>query len=347
MPADLWESEESVKNQSNFALARTIITPSDLERPWIYSRRVKSLSMGSYDRTLDLLRILEVMEPFLPQGILFPNLRQLDLSLKDERGGAILPYLSFAFIKSISLVLGSSWPSIPDLLFVTFICVRKLIQIEKLTLPMLDCAAYDHFHHSCSPLSNREQPDDTGSIILYSISPSGTHGFPKVVKGFSDTPLRSLNATTNASGPEHLIEHFFTALSAHLAHSALEDINLWLGVGSQLGSDIASRGLSHLLCFSSLHIVTIFPYGKFLLDDATVWDMAHAWPNLVQLDLTPHKCVRPATHHDARQSSGICDALPRVEYTCSHFDATAVPPSDEQPLVQKKLTPRTEFFRPR
>jgi hypothetical protein len=74
--------------------------------------------MGSYDRTLDLLRILEVMEPFLPQGILFPNLRQLDLSLKDERGGAILPYLSFAFIKSISLVLGSSWPSIPDLPFV-------------------------------------------------------------------------------------------------------------------------------------------------------------------------------------------------------------------------------------
>ncbi|KAJ7291651.1 hypothetical protein C8J57DRAFT_1458416, partial [Mycena rebaudengoi] len=153
MPADLWESEESVKNQSNYALARPI-TPSDLERLLLYSRRVKSLCMTPYALTLDLFRILEVMKPFLPQGILFPDLRQLDLCLKDERGDTILPYLALAFVTSICLVLESR-SSLPDLPLVypalkrleiydsyfltgTSIWARKLDQIEVLALPTLD-----------------------------------------------------------------------------------------------------------------------------------------------------------------------------------------------------------------
>ncbi|KAJ7291624.1 hypothetical protein C8J57DRAFT_1705157 [Mycena rebaudengoi] len=378
MPADLWESEELVKRQRNFALSRPI-TPSDLERPLIYSRRVKSLSMDSYDLTLDFFRVFEVMKPFLPHGILFPNLRHLDLLLLDERAGTILPYLSFALITSISLGLGSSWSTIPDLPIVNpalkhlgiftstpnpahllpriSICVRKLIQIEKLTLPTLDRAAYDHL--STLPtlrsliVTKRTTPDLLPSIPPH---PAGRTGFPalrnlktesmtvgfvtEVVNGFSNTPLRSLNAITAATGPDHFIQHFFAALSAHLAHSALEQIALYLGVEGNDDSDIDSRALSHLLCFSNLRMVTLYVCGEFIFDDATVWDMARAWPNLVKLELTHSQYAARAspprimTLASLRAFATHCPELSTLTLT---FDATVVPPFDEQPLVQKKL----------
>ncbi|KAJ7291684.1 hypothetical protein C8J57DRAFT_1588196, partial [Mycena rebaudengoi] len=322
MPADLWESEESAKNQSNYELARPI-TSSDLERPLIYSRRVKSLYMHSSDLTLDLFRILEVMKPLLLEGILFPNLRQLHLSFEDERDATIIPYLSFALITSICL-LRDGWNSLPDLPLVypalkrleifsswagpahfltsTSTCVRKLIQIEELTLPTLDRAAYDHL--STLPalrilrLTDRATPGllptisshpagRTGSPVLQSLmTESVSLGFvTEVVNGFSNTPLQYLNTSTYASDPEHVIQHFFAALSTHVMHSALEEIIVRLGIVREVGPDVDNRTLSHLLCFSNLREVTIELCGEFLLDDAAVWDMARAWPNLVKLEL--------------------------------------------------------------
>jgi hypothetical protein len=68
--------------------------------------------------------------------------------------------------------------------------------------------------------------------------------------------------------------------------------------------------------------------------------MARAWPNLVKLELThPQDAARASpppimTLASLRAFATHCPELNTLALT---FDATAVPPSDEQPLVQKKL----------
>ncbi|KAJ7291649.1 hypothetical protein C8J57DRAFT_1163716 [Mycena rebaudengoi] len=379
MPADLWESEESVKNQNNYALARPI-TSSDVERTLIYSRRVKSLSINSDHLTLNLFRILDVMKPFLPQGILFPNFRQLDLSLEHESGRAIIPYLSLALVTSICLHL-EGWPNVSNLPLVypalkrlqidgsspypthhdfltgTSIWVRKLVQIEELTLPTLDRAAYDHLSTlpALSSLSLKENalhllpsipPPPAGctgvgfSVLQHLSIESMTLGFvTEVVNGFSNTPLRSLYAESDASDSEPDIRHFFAALSTHIMHNALEKINLIF----EASLDVDGRTLSHLLCFSHLREVTIHLRGKFLLDNAAVWDMARAWPNLVRLRLSDESVPPIMTLASLHAFATHCPELFSIGLT---FDATILPPSDEQPLVQKKLLSLQVFYSP-
>ncbi|KAJ7291626.1 hypothetical protein C8J57DRAFT_1588040 [Mycena rebaudengoi] len=370
MPADLWESEELVKSWS-FALSRPI-TPSDLERPLIYSRRVKSL-YNQNTITRDLGRILEVMKPFLPQGILLPNLRHVDLLLRPAVDVTIIPYLSFALVTSICLQL-ESWFSLPNLPLVypalkrleikssspdpahsdfltsTSTYVRKLIQIEELILPTLDRAAYDHL--STLPalrylhLTEWRTPDPDLFPSVPS-HPSGHTGFPvlqrliaqcmalgsvmEVVNGFSSTPLRHLSVrATSALGPEHRIQHFFAALSTHLVHGALEEIHLWLGVEGE--------------------VVTLYlpVLGKILLDDAAVWDMARAWPNLVTLKLIDRQddsdLLPIITLASLRAFATHCPELITLALT---FDATVVPPSsDEQPVLYNKLSDLYVWYSP-
>ncbi|KAJ7291745.1 hypothetical protein C8J57DRAFT_1163791 [Mycena rebaudengoi] len=319
------------------------------------------------------------MKPFLPQGTLFPNLRHLFWNHRYPVEGTILPYLSLDLVTSIYLSLDSSWFSLPDLPLVypalkhlkiattghparlltsTSSCVRKLIQIEELTLPMLDRAAYDHLStlpalRSLS-VTQRRTPDLLPSIPF---PPAGRTGFPvlrnlstqsmtlafvtEVVNGFSNTPLRSLDVTTDALDAEHIIRHFFAALSTHLVHSTLEQIRVRLGVKDRpVGSDIDGRTLSHLLCFSNLRKVTIYVCSVFLLDDATIWDMARAWPNLVILEVcdtqNPSSPPPIMTLASLRAFATHCPELTTLALT---FDATIVPPpSNEQPILQRKLS---------
>jgi hypothetical protein len=166
----------------------------------------------------------------------------------------------------------------------------------------------------------------------------------EVVNEFWNTPLRSLYAGTDASDSEHDIHHFLAALSTHIMHSALEKINLILGVKGEANLDIDGRTLSHLLCFSNLREVTIHLRGKFLLDNAAVWDMARAWPNLVQLRLSDESLPPIMTLASLRAFATHCPELVSIALT---FDATIFPPSsDEQPLGQKKLLSLQVFYSP-
>ncbi|KAJ7291652.1 hypothetical protein C8J57DRAFT_1705174 [Mycena rebaudengoi] len=163
---------------------------------------------------------------------------------------------------------------------------------------------------------------------------STTLGFvTEVVNGFSNTPLRSLYAATDASDSEHDIRNFFAALSTHIMHSALKKINLIL----EANLDVDGRTLSHLLCFSNLCEVAIHLGGEFLLDNATVWDMARAWPNLVKLELTDESSSPPIMTLASLRAFAIhCPELITLALT---FDATVVPPSsDEQPVLHNKLS---------
>ncbi|KAJ7291721.1 hypothetical protein C8J57DRAFT_1705207 [Mycena rebaudengoi] len=377
MPTDLWESERLAKKQSHFALRRPI-TPSDLERPLIYSRRVKSLSLKWI---ADLLRILEVMKPFLPQGILFPNLRKINLLLRHVGDGTIFPYLSLDLVTSIHLKLESSWSSLPDLPVVypafkrlvivtsspaqaahlltsTSICVRKLIQIQELCLPMLDRAMYNHL--STLPalryLSVTQQGMKPDLLPSLPFPPAGRRGFlvlrrlsteymtlafvTEMVNGFSNTPLRYLKAITNLPDLEHAIQHLFAALSTHVMNSALEEISLRLGVKREVGPDFHGQTLSHLLCFSKLREVAIYVRGVFLLDDAAVLDMARAWPNLVQLRLSDsHNVSSPPPTMTLASLQAFATHCPELTPLALTFDATIVPSSlDEQPVLQKNLS---------
>jgi hypothetical protein len=170
----------------------------------------------------------------------------------------------------------------------------------------------------------------------------------EVVNGFSNTPLRSLDAGTNTSVPQHLIEHFFAVLSTHLVHSALEQIILRLGVKDRrVGSDISGRTLSHLLCFSNLREVAIYVCGVFLLDDAAVWDMARAWPNLTTLALTHPQGVSVYPIMTLAGLRALATHCPKLVSIALTFDAAIVPPSsDEQPVLQEKLSDLRVAFSP-
>ncbi|KAJ7291633.1 hypothetical protein C8J57DRAFT_1588071 [Mycena rebaudengoi] len=315
MPADLWGSQELAKSRMNL---------------------LSHYPFGS-GRPVDIVQT----------GEIHVYCSALDLFLPDERTGAILPYLSFALITSISLGLDSFWPSILDLPlvylalkrleifgtsedpaycqnFLTSICVQKLIQIEELIVPMLDHAACDHLSTLPALRSLRltawrtPDPDLFPSVPSH---PAGHTGFPvlqhltlaaqcmalgsvmEVVNGFLSTPLWNLNATADAWDAEHIIQHFFVALSTHVVHSTLEVISLHLGFK-----------------------------GEFLRD------VARAWPNLIQLDLTPRLNVSgPPPIMTLASLRAFATHCPELSTLALTFDATAVPPSDEQPLVQKKL----------
>jgi hypothetical protein len=151
--------------------------------------------------------------------------------------------------------------------------------------------------------------------------------------------LRSLKAITNAPDHEHAIQQFFAALSTHAMHSALEKISLRLGVNGEVGPDFDGRTLSHLLRFSNLREVTIYLYGEFLLDDAAVWDMARAWPNLVKLELIQPKNVsRLPPILGLAGLRAFATHCPELISLTLAFNATVVPrSSSEQPVFQNKL----------
>jgi hypothetical protein len=123
-------------------------------------------------------------------------------------------------------------------------------------------------------------------------------------------------------------------------HNALEKINLIF----EANFDVDGRTLSHLLCFSHLREVTIHLRGKFLVDNAAVWDMARAWPNLVRLRLSDESVPPIMTLASLRAFATHCPELFSIGLT---FDATTLPPSsDDQPLVQKKLLSLQVFYSP-
>ncbi|KAJ7475051.1 hypothetical protein FB451DRAFT_1465576 [Mycena latifolia] len=156
----------------------------------------------------------------------------------------------------------------------------------------------------------------------------------------SGSPVQDFSISSNSHRPiEPDARQFYTALARHLSHSSLQYIHIAGGSGSDdLFPRVASaerierhavRGetLQPLLAFTNLVTVTLTHPVGFDIDDATLWEMVRARPNLVNLAL------RSAPYRHMRSTRVTLEGLTALAACCSQLsrlalvlDAAVIPP---------------------
>ncbi|KAF7362761.1 hypothetical protein MVEN_00625700 [Mycena venus] len=227
--------------------------------------------------------------------------------------------------------------------------VLALPQIESLHIPTLDDTALAHL---------AQMPDLKTLHIPYgqpgytSQPYMGTPGFPnlaeltvmtmrcalRVISMAAKCPLVKLSITPSSLYPtETMARDFYHTLSEHCSHFSLREISMSGEFGVEednnntLSADEAAEysvgGDVLLPLFSFFNLVEVrlaHPVG-FDFDDATILDMARAWPHLEALELTarPHRHIR--SHVTLKGVYAFAKHCPHLHTLGLTFDATVVP----------------------
>ncbi|KAJ7278355.1 hypothetical protein C8J57DRAFT_1465481 [Mycena rebaudengoi] len=214
LPADLLAADGS-----SFHFLRPV-TQSDLERVLVHSARVRLLQLAPDAATPAISGLLEQIQPFLPQGFLFPNLQSISFDGPTERERRLLgPHLRLflpASVREISMFVEESgnwsllpliWPLNSSFTSVTLsvdICpnrvkfslistfLQALDQVTYLALPTLDPAALEHLG-SLGSLKSLEIANGAARDLLPGfIRPAG---FPSLTNlSFHQTPFEFIGA---------------------------------------------------------------------------------------------------------------------------------------------------------
>ncbi|KAJ7141942.1 hypothetical protein C8R43DRAFT_1071564 [Mycena crocata] len=139
--------------------------------------------------------------------------------------------------------------------------------------------------------------------------------------------------------------HFFHSLSTSFVPSSLTNLSIGTECGYFETPDedlysIKSNALRALFCFSNLATVLILAPTRIDIDNATVRDLAHAWPHLVILDLEDtFEFPRPNVDLECLDSfARYCPHLQKLQIS---LDASVVPlpqPGGAALAVQDRLT---------
>ncbi|KAJ7673723.1 hypothetical protein DFH06DRAFT_749359 [Mycena polygramma] len=242
--------------------------------------------------------------------------------------------------------------------------VLGLPQIKSLQVPSLDSRALLHLAHDAEParlyLAYALSPQTLTDLTPYLEAP-GFHKLAKLTVRTMKCALRILDMMENSSlktleimptswdPTEVMSRDFYRSLRKHCSHSALRNIS----VEGQFGSDARPLSANETLVYSvgrdALHPLFAFtqlvqvqlahPVG-FDLDDATVLEMARAWPHVEDLSLS----ARPHRHVASRVTlEGIyafAKHCPRLQSLAMTFDASVVPKlrdNGRQRVTQKEL----------
>jgi hypothetical protein len=217
-----------------------------------------------------------------------------------------------------------------------------LDRVIHLHVPTLNRAALEHLATLATLKSlamyNADVADLSPGIIWTAGFPALTdlrfYGAPfefisDLTQGLSNSPVASLYLSSSDFPTEITMRSLCLILSTHIAHSALFEVRLELGHDhdSDVRDVFDGHTISPLLCFSRIQKLDLESPGGFKLDDAMVWDMARAFPELRQLSLrssTRVHCTPSMTLHGLRAFATHCPELRSISIA---FDATVIPPA--------------------
>ncbi|KAJ7278357.1 hypothetical protein C8J57DRAFT_1576859 [Mycena rebaudengoi] len=353
LPADLLSD-----TGGSFHLLRPV-TQSDLERVLVHSARVRVLQLSPNAVTPAIFGLLEQIQPFLPQGFLFPNLQSIHFWGPTERERRLLgPHLRLFLPASVrEIYIADICPNHVELSLILMF-LRALDQVTYLTLPTLDPVTLEHLGSLATLKSLEIVEANARDLSLGIIRPAG---FPSLtnlsfyqtpfeliaalIHGLSNSPVASFYLSSTDLPTESTTESTMKALcltlSTHIAHSALVDVVIKIHHDDDT-SDVRDifdiHTISPLFCFGNIQTLDLEAPGGFKLDDAAVWDIARAFPELRQLTLessTEMPCAPGVT----------LGGLPAFATHCPHlgsmhiaFNATAIPPAATPDISQATLS---------
>ncbi|KAJ7267980.1 hypothetical protein C8J57DRAFT_1469342 [Mycena rebaudengoi] len=362
LPADLW----NVDDDSASELLRPV-KQIDLERLLVHSARVKVLELTVEEVTPGISDLLDQIQPFLPRGFLFPNLRsitfetpegkgllgphlslfipntvtQICMNLEEINNSSLLPLLPplNSSFTSVMLCMDRSPTHIERSLISTF--VRALGRLTHLGVPTLDPAALKHvaslttlksFEIGCAGTDDLStgllQP--TGFCALTNLSFYSTpfQFIADLIHGLSNSPVTSLYLNRCNLPTENTMRALCFALSSHLAHSTLSDLRMKnQNQPLDMGHGFGGHTISPLFCFSSMQTLELCAPGGFQLEDVTIWDLARAFPGLRRLSLTTSNGVYCAPGMTLDGLRAFVIHCPQLTHMRIAFNATVIPPA--------------------
>ncbi|KAJ6545450.1 hypothetical protein B0H19DRAFT_1380084 [Mycena capillaripes] len=319
MPGDLWESIEDGDGNVILKPCRTVVA-SDWERVLKYAHRVKSLHCESLSDT-ELLPVYDVLEQYFLGDYLLPDLECLEWEHWDSAYSPFIQLFLGPRVTSITLGTMDDGPC-PALAMVRQTCpgltslvvdavregsedsehrelsqlVRALTRVESLELQTIDSEALRYLGHLptlknlCFTFHHSVAFDDVPDSSMFS-------GLCKVIcycngaiapllaflRTWNNPHLNSFYAFIYDCRGSEEIEQLYQLLASHCVHDHLVKLKLQI-----LRHGIVYRPnhiFHHLFCFTRLTLVEIRVPVGYDISDATISDMARAWPNIEQLSL--------------------------------------------------------------
>ncbi|KAJ7278345.1 hypothetical protein C8J57DRAFT_1503243 [Mycena rebaudengoi] len=230
--------------------------------------------------------------------------------------------------------------------------LQALDQVTYLALPTLDSAALEHLGSLASlrslQIANGDVRDLSPGIIWLAGFPSLTNlNFYQAPFEFIGTFIHCLSNSPVArvyfgtdSPTESAMRALCLTLSTHIAHSALVDVVMKIvhNDTSDVRDIFDIHTISPLFCFGNIQKLVLEAPGGFKLDDAAVWDIAGAFPELRQLTLgssTEITCAPGVTLGGLRAFATHCPHLGSMRIA---FNATVIPPTATPDIFQTTLS---------
>ncbi|KAJ7442703.1 hypothetical protein B0H11DRAFT_1881713 [Mycena galericulata] len=352
MPDDSWE-EEIIRYQRTIRFRRPVVV-SDWERPLHYAHRLRSLEISSRDAKLST--VYQVIRENYLDTFLLPNLQSLswggymgnldfnyiNLFLGPRITSVYLDHIESDLHLSLLPTLTRRFPALAEASVLLDFhpddearsrvssFVRGLQNVRSLTISHLDLASISHLGHlptlRCLRLT---EPLPASFSSLYDLGL------------FPNLPVCHFQVSLPTCPTTEISTNLYRAL----AHHCIPESLLALKVDAQYGTrDVAPDDaqalpgdtLQLLCCFRNLVEVSIEATVGYHLDDATIGELARAWPYIEELHLIAewHEHPPTGTLLGLRAFAQHCPYLHTLELT---FDASSVPESPAELHLRQKL----------
>ncbi|KAJ7893969.1 hypothetical protein B0H14DRAFT_2684343 [Mycena olivaceomarginata] len=283
----------------------------DLERPLIYSKRVRSLRVVLLERRCTAsyaASLFMEMCALVPAHEIFPNLQHLRWSL-DQYLSQDLYHLFVPTVTHLSLY--------PRFMSGVHGLRALLAQIENLGVSTLDPPALTHLSNlprleKLSLLDTKRIHADSqplpfvgGFAALRHLTCDTLEFATQFLNALHDSDLTRVQVITATPVTDTEAKAFFIALALHVAHGSLEELCLLreTTTGDQPSSSahdfqsdsddgLEAQTLLCLVCFSNLRTIQVEVPVRFHVDDETVSALISSWPRLEALTFTSANQLR-------------------------------------------------------
>ncbi|KAJ7454299.1 hypothetical protein B0H11DRAFT_262345 [Mycena galericulata] len=354
MASDLWAVDEDREVPGKIKCYLDSLRPiqiTDWDRVLAYSRRIQHIS--SDDEDCDLSKVFPMISVCFPLE-LFPNLRGLHW----YHSGPQFQYIHLFLTSNITSIsfnakcapalsflskLGRDHPMLKD---VSIGCgettpvsafVRSLTSIESVSVDSLDQGALQY-------LCQLPTLTSLGLMDLIPFSPTADiQPFPVLqdlrlavsenrdmtcfFERCKQLPLKSLNLSIWLPATAAETHNLFTLLSTSISRSSLTDLFLYQGSNGLDPSDvpifsIQGQSIRPLLGFANLRSITLILLIEADFDNATISDLARAWPRIEQFELSSHypSTSRRATLQCLHSFARFCPRLANLTITIDGTD---------------------------
>ncbi|KAJ7652852.1 hypothetical protein DFH06DRAFT_1330940 [Mycena polygramma] len=356
MPADLWSITPASVS------ARRPIEPTDWDRVHSYSSRVRQFSFSNFP-TAGMpdfwAPVFNMLAASHPENIIFPKLEALSWNPVCSSSFPYVRLFLCPSITSLSLAVISTITDVSILPIVPLRCpllksvvlstdknlhrgcrnrdlaICGMAQLQSLVVDDLDPTSLQHLAHLPSFTSLTIQ---NGPRFIPSRPSSDLRRFLYLRDNYFSIPCHEQmvaggfhSAMYSTPTARETAELYFI-LGEHCSHTSLTRLDLRTSKYAVLHFDavepyiVQSDALRILFPFRNLDTVFLSPPKGFDIDDATVEDLARAWPRLKTLRLQGgDEYVRPISRVTFRGIQAFGRYCPRLNYLNIPFDASLVP----------------------